>query len=234
MSGRTILAHTPLFVGLSRAECDALAALLHPHLYRKGAVIFSEGDPGSTLYLIEDGEVKLTILSPDGKEVILAFLGPGGFLGELALLDGGARSATAVARTPSRLLVLEREHLLKFLEGHPKAAASMLAALSRRLRRTTDLIHDAVFLDGPTRLTKILLRFADVEAKDRPGPDGVLGMPRLTQEELAEVVGGTRESINRWLRILAREGLVRRRRGVVEVVDPEGLRKRLPRLVNIG
>lgn len=102
--------------------------------------------------------------------------------------------------------------------------------MSRRLRRTTDLIHDAVFLDGPTRLAKILLQLS--EAGNRLGPDGVLGLPRLTQEELAEVVGGTRESVNRWLRILAREGLVRRRRGVVAVLNPEGLRKRLPRAVS--
>jgi len=232
MSVRMILAETPLFGGLSSAECDALAAFFRSHLYRKGAVIFSEGDPGTTLYLIQDGEVKLTILSPDGKEVILALLGSGGFFGELALLDGGMRSATAVARSPSKLLVLERVDLLRFLGSHPNAVAPLLAALSRRLRRTTDLTHDAVFLDGPTRLTKVLLRLAQVGDRERLDPDGVVSAPRLTQEELAELVGGTRESINRWLRILAREGFVRRRRGVVEVLDPERLRKRLPRLVN--
>lgn len=230
MSVRTILAQTPLFAGLSRADSDALAALLRSHAYRKGAVVFSEGDPGTTLYLIGEGEVKLTILSPDGREVVLALLGPGGFFGELALLDGEARSTTALVRIPSKLFLLERAEFLKFLDGHPGAAASLLAAMSRRLRRTTDLIHDAVFLDGPTRLTKILLHLA--EAGTRSGPDGVLSAPRLTQEDLAEMVGGTRESINRWLRILAREGLVRRRRGAVEVSNPEGLRKRLPRVVN--
>lgn len=123
MSTGTILAQIPLFVGLSRAECDALATLLRRHGYRKGAVVFAEGDPGTTLYLIQEGEVKLTILSPDGKEVVLALLGAGGFFGELALLDGDARSATATARIPSMLFALEREHFLKFLESHPRAAA---------------------------------------------------------------------------------------------------------------
>jgi len=225
MSFRSLLAEMPLFAGLSAEQLDALAAFLRPRAYRKGAVVFSEGDAGTSLYLIEKGEVKLTILSPDGKEVIVALLGPGGFFGELALLDGGSRSATAVARSDARLLALEREHLLQFLERHPQAAASLLAALSRRLRRTTDMVHDAAFLDGPTRLAKTLLHLA--EARRRPGPDGVLHSPRLTQEDLAEIVGGTRESINRWLRVLAREGLVRRRRGLVEMLDPEGLRRRL-------
>ncbi len=225
MPARAILPQMPLFAGLTRDELAALAEFLRPRVFRKGSVIFSEGDPGTTLYLVEDGDVKLTILSPGGKEVILALLGPGGFFGELAALDGGSRSATATAKTASRLMLLDREHLLEFLEHHPRASASMLAALSRRLRRTTDRVHDAAFLDGPTRLAKTLLQLA--EARSQPGPDGVLRTPRLTQEELAEMVGGTRESVNRWLRILVGEGLVRRRRNLVTVLDPEGLRRRL-------
>jgi CRP/FNR family cyclic AMP-dependent transcriptional regulator len=227
MPAQTTLAQIPLFAGLSRDQLDALAAFLRPRQYRKSSVIFSEGDPGTTFYLIEEGEVKLTITSPAGKEVILAFLGPGGFFGELALLDGGPRSATAVAKIASRLLVLEREQLLKFLGDHPRAAASLLAALSRRLRRATERISDAVFLDGPTRLAKILLQLT--EAGSQPGPDGVLSSPRLTQEELAQIVGGTRESINRWLGTLVREGLVRRRRGLVTVLNPKDLRDYLAR-----
>ncbi len=230
MSVERILAQTPLFAGLSTAESDALAQLFRPRTYRKGAVVFSEGDPGATLYLIHSGEVKLTIMSPEGREIILALLGPGGFFGELALLDGGERSATATARAPSKFFALEREHFLTFLRRHPDTAAALLAALSRRLRRTTDLLHDAVFLDGPTRLTKVLLTLA--EAGERRGPDGTLGPPQLTQEELAEVVGGTRESVNRWLRLLADEGLVQCRRGVVAVLKPGELRRRLPRSVN--
>lgn len=225
MAARTLLSQMPLFTGLSGEQLVALAAFLHPRPFRKGAVIFSEGDPGTTLYLIEEGEIKLTILSPGGKEIILALLGPGGFFGELALLDGGARSATASAKTACRLQVLERTDLMKFIERHPRSAVSMLAAISRRLRRTTEQVHDAAFLDGPTRLAKVLLQFTHERAK--PGPDGVLTAPRLTQEELAETVGGTRESINRWLRLFVDEGSVRRRRGLVTVVNPEVLRKRL-------
>lgn len=225
MAARTLLAQMPLFAGLPGDQLDALAAFLRSRPYRKGAVIFSEGDPGTPLYLIEEGEIKLTILSPGGKEIILALLGPGGFFGELAVLDGGTRAATAAAKTACRLLVLERSDLLKFIERHPRAAVGMLAAISRRLRRTTEQVHDAAFLDGPTRLAKVLLQFTHEQAK--PGPDGVLSAPRLTQEELAEAVGGTRESINRWLRIFVDEGSVRRRRGLVTVVNPQVLRKRL-------
>lgn len=225
MSFQAILAQMPLFAGLSSEQLDALAGFLRSRVYRKGAVVVSEGDPGDSMYFIEEGEVKLTILSPEGKEVVLELLGPGGFFGELALLDGEPRSATATARSHAKLAALEREHLLVFLERHPRAAASLLAALSRRLRRTTDLVHDTALLDGPSRLAKTLLRLND--ARSRSGPDGVLSTPKLTQEELAEMVGGTRESINRWLGVLARENLVRRRRGVVEVIDPAGLRRRL-------
>ena len=225
MSLRAILTQMPLFAGLSDEQLDALAVFLRRRAYRKGTVVVSEGEAGSSMYFIEEGQIKLTILSPEGKEVVLQLLGPGGFFGELALLDGEPRSATAVVQSHAKLAALEREHLLQFLERHPRAAASLLAAMSRRLRRTTDTVHDAALLDGPTRLAKTLLQLND--AASRSGPDGAISAPRLTQEELAEMVGGTRESINRWLGILARENLVRRRRGRVEILNPEGLRRRL-------
>ncbi len=225
MPTRSILVQVPLFAGLTEEHLEALAATLRSRRYPKGSVVFHQGDPGTTLYIIEDGEVKLTILSSEGKEIVLALLGPGGFFGELSLLDSEQRSATAVAKTTCQLLALERDHLLRFLEDHPRASASLLVALSRRLRRTTEQLQDAAFLDGPTRLAKVLLQLNEV--RSRLGPDGIVRAPRLTQDELAELVGGTRESINRWLRNYSQQGLVRRQRGFVTVLQPEGLRKQL-------
>ncbi len=225
MSARSILAQVPLFAGLSREQLEALARSLRSRQYPRGSIVFHQGDPGTTLYIIEDGEVKLTVLSSEGKEIVLALLGVGGFFGELTLIDGEPRSATAVAKTACQLLALERDHLLRFLEDHPRAGMGLMAALSRRLRRTTEQVQDAAFLDGPTRLAKALLELT--EARGRPGPDGVVRAPRLTQDDLAEIVGGTRESINRWLRIFAQQGLVRRQRGFVTILQPEGLRKHL-------
>lgn len=218
------LARVPLFAGFSKEEIDTLAGFLRLRRHPKGSIVFHKGDPGTTLYIVQSGEVKLTLSSAGGNEIILALVGSGGFFGELALLDGEARSANAVARIACELLALEREHLLRFLEQRPRAAASLLAALSRRLRRTTELVHEAAFLDVPARLASVLLQLT--EARSQPGPDGIVRSPRLTQGELAELIGATRVSINKWLGIYEREGLIRCHKGLVTVLRPEELRRR--------
>jgi CRP/FNR family transcriptional regulator, cyclic AMP receptor protein len=216
------LGQVPLFAGFSRNELDELASFVRPRHYPKGSIIFHQGDPGTILYLIEMGEVKLTVTADSGKKVTLALLGPGAFFGELSLLDGGPRSANAVARVDCHLGVLDREHLLRFLAEHPPATTSLLSVVTRRLRRTTDQVQDAFFLDIPARLAKVLLQFTETRSQS---PDGLLNAPKLTQEELAELVGGTRESINKCLGIYARQGFVRCHRGMVTVLKPEELRK---------
>ncbi len=220
-----VLAQMPLFAGLAADELDELATLFRPRRYGKGEVVFREGDPGTAFYVVEAGEVKLTLVSLDGKEVMLALLGPGGFFGELSLLDGEPRSADATARVDSLLLILDREDFLRLVEGRPQLARGLLAALSRRLRRTTEMVHDAGFLDVPGRLARALLQVS--EAPARPGPDGIVRSPQLTQVELAEMAGATRESINKWLGIYERLGLVERRKGLVTVLKPEELRRRI-------
>ena len=218
------LARVPLFAGFSSREVGALASLTRSRRYPKGSIIFHQGDPGTTLYVIEAGEVKLAVTSDRGKEVTLALLGQGAFFGELSLLDGGPRSANAIARVDCKLGTLDREPLLRFLAEHPRACSSLLFVMARRLRRTTDQLQDAVFFDIPDRLAKVLLRFTDTKNQS---PDGVLGAPKLNQEELAKLVGGTRESVNKCLRAFSRQGLIRCRRGMVAVLEPEELRKRV-------
>ncbi len=225
MHGSPVLQHVALFAGLHAQELDDLAALLRRRQFRKDEVIFREGEPGTALYIIEIGEVKLTLTTEGGREMILTLLGPRAFFGELALLDGDPRSANAVVREDSQLLILQREHFLSFLESRPRVVAPLLAALSRRLRRTTDLVHDAILLDIPARLAGALLRLT--ESKAERGPDGVVRAPQLTQEELAEMVGATRESINKWLGVYEQQGLLRRHKRGVVVLQPDELRRRL-------
>jgi CRP-like cAMP-binding protein len=225
MAASPVLSEVSIFRGLSPEELDALTGLLQRRRYRKGETVFRQGEPGATLYIIESGEVKLMLVSPHGKEVILAILGPGGFFGELALLDGESRSADAVTRVDSWLLALHREPFLKFLQSHALTAIRVIEALSRRVRRTTGLVQDAAFLDVPQRLARVLLQ--SHEAGRQLGPDGVPQYPRLTQSELAELVGTTRETINKCLGDYEKQGLLRRERGVVQVLKPEELSKRI-------
>ncbi|MGQ0570893.1 MAG: Crp/Fnr family transcriptional regulator [Armatimonadota bacterium] len=219
------LSEVSIFQGLSPEELKALAALLQRRLYRKGETVFRQSDPGSTLYIIESGEVKVTLVSSHGKEVILAILGQGGFFGELALLDGESRSADAVTRVDSRLLALHREPFLEFLRSHPSTAIRVIEALSRRVRRTTGLVQEAAFLDVPQRLARVLLQIH--EPGRQLGPDGIPQYPRLTQRELAELVGTTRETINKCLGDYEKQGLIRRSKGLVRVLKPEELMKRI-------
>ena len=221
---RSLLGRVPFFADFSRTDLDALAAFVRSRCYPKGSIIFHRGDPGMILYLIETGEVKLTISGDRGKSVTLALLGPGTFFGEMSLLDGEPRSADATARVDCRLGVLGRDQFLPFLAAHPPATASLLAILTRRLRRTTDQVHDAFFLNIPARLAKVLLQFSETQSQS---PDGVLSVPKLTQEELAEMVGGTRESVNKCLKEYARQGIVCCHRGMVAVLKPGELEKHI-------
>ena len=225
MSNPAFFQHSPLFAQLSEGQLARLAALAIPRRYRKDQVIFHEGDPGTALYVIVKGRVRIARSSPDGKERTIILLGPGDFFGELALLDGGARSADAVVHEAAELLLVPREEFLAFLLEQPLAAMSLLVALSRRLRRTSQLVHDAAFFDVRGRLARILLELAQAESQTE-GRDGLV-CPVLTQGELATMVGVTRESINKWLRFHERRGTLARRGRRLVVLDPRRLQEDL-------
>ncbi|HYM70817.1 MAG TPA: Crp/Fnr family transcriptional regulator [bacterium] len=222
---RDLLAQVPLLAQLPPKALDDVAALVRRHRYAPGDVIFHQGDPGTALYIVEDGEVKIVLGSSDGKEVILRLLGRGDFLGELALLDGEPRSAEAVATLPTTLLILPRDAFAAFVTEHPQAALVLLTTLSRRLRGADNRMHDAVFLDVRTRLVKLLVDLA--ETRGRPDPRGVMIASRLTQADLAGMVGATRESVNKWLRYYAEKGLILHERQRLTVLDLKRLRAEL-------
>ncbi|HLG71015.1 MAG TPA: Crp/Fnr family transcriptional regulator [Chloroflexota bacterium] len=227
-----VLAHVPLFSGLAPDELETLGRSLRPRRYARGDLIFQQGDPGDTLYVIESGEVKVVLTSADGREAILTILGPGHFFGELSLLDSEPRSADVIAKEDCALLALRRDDFQAFLNAHPHAAITLLAVLSRRLRATDDLLHDAAFLDVASRLARLLLKLAETHGrKEERGL--VLGI-RLTQEDLASMVSSTRETVNKWLKTWQRQGLLEQRGGILTITQPRELRKRTHLIGEIG
>jgi CRP/FNR family cyclic AMP-dependent transcriptional regulator len=151
LSAGEILAKVPLFSGLPAEERERLGRRLSPRRYTRGTVIFLEGDAGTALCLIVEGRIRIQLTEADGREVVLNVYGPGEIFGELALLDGEPRSADAIAQDPSRLFWLQREDFAAFLDSHPRAAMTMLASLSRRLRHTTRMVQDSTFRDSARR-----------------------------------------------------------------------------------
>jgi len=221
MSSVLVFKRSPLFAQLSMEQLTRLASLARPQRHGKEHVIFNEGDAGTAWYMIVKGRVKISKSSPDGKERTLVLLGPGDVFGELALIDGEPRSADAVVAEDSEFLVVSREEFLTFVMDQPQVAMSLLVVLSQRLRHTNLLVHDAAFFDVGGRLARVLLELARGEGETEPG--GALVCPRLTQSELASMVGVTRESINKWLRYYERSGTVTRRHGRLVVLDPQRL-----------
>jgi len=223
MEPEQLLQSIPFLADLSATEVKDLATSLRRRRFRRNEVIFHKDDPGNCLYVLLSGSVKVFLRSEDGREVILTLLGPGDYVGELALLDGEPRSADAVALEPTEVLVLPRDVFLRFIENNSGAALRLLAAFTRQyVRRLTDTVHDAAFLDVPARLARILVQL--LESRGGAEDDG--GRPlRVTQNDLAAMVGATRESINKWLGYYERQGWVKRERGSVVVLNAEALVK---------
>lgn len=219
-----VLANTPLFSALDPQGADALRASLSEVRVAKGQELFHEGEPGDHLYLILDGKVKLGHGSPDGRESLMAILGPGEMFGELSLFDPGLRTSTATALTEATVLALGNEQLMPLLEGRPAVAAALLQALARRLRRTNDAMADLVFSDVPGRVAKALMELG--EKFGTLTPDGLLVTHDLTQEELAQLVGASRETVNKALAEFGQRGWIKLESRQVLITDVERLGKR--------
>lgn len=222
-----LLAEVGLFADLSLEELTKLAALMRPRPYAKDEVIYLRGDPGTAFYVIASGRVKIALTSPEGKELILRRLGPGGFHGEIALLDDEPRSADAIATEASVQLVLQRDAFRQFLANHPDVATKLLGTVSRYLRSNAELIQDATFLDVPARLARVLLDLAAPSGSTELPPAGAVLPDRMKQGELASLVGATRESINKWLGSFERQGLIRYDKGQITLLRPSGLKQRI-------
>lgn len=202
----------------------ALQATMGSSHLDRGEVLFREGQQGDRLYVIQSGKIKLGRTSADGRENLVAILGPGEMFGELSLFDPGPRNATATAVAESELISLGHDSLRDFLQERPAVARSLLAALARRLRRTNDSLSDLVFTDVPGRVAKALLDLS--KRFGRPADEGILVAHDLTQEELAQLVGASRETVNKALADFATRGWLRLEARAVVLLDLERLHRR--------
>lgn len=218
------LMQAPLFSALDAEAAAALRASMMEKRIPRSGVIFSEGEPGDRMYVILDGKVKLGQSSPDGRESLLAVLGPGEVFGELSLFDPGPRTATATAVTDTIVIGLGHSDLRPWLTGRPEVAEALLQSLAQRLRRTNEALADLVFSDVPGRVAKQLLELADKFGQ--PGSDGVLVHHDLTQEELAQLVGASRETVNKALADFTQRGWIEVDQRQVLIVDMERLARR--------
>jgi CRP/FNR family cyclic AMP-dependent transcriptional regulator len=218
------ISQVPLFEGLDEEQQRSLRAKMGQTTLRRGEILFEEGEQGNRLYIITEGKVKLGHTSLDGRENLLAVLGPGEIIGELTLFDPGPRSTTATAVSPVTLLHLDHSDLSVILDTNPTMAKHMLRALARRLRRTNESLADLVFSDVPGRVAKALLDLAD--RFGTPTDEGVHVPHDLTQEELAQLVGASRETVNKSLADFVSRGWIQLEGRAVTLLDLDRLARR--------
>jgi CRP/FNR family cyclic AMP-dependent transcriptional regulator len=213
---------SPLFARADDETLAQCAAGLRIRRFRKGETIFHQGDPGDSLYIMELGAVKVVLPSPEGEEAaIIATLGPGDFFGELALLDGAPHSATVVAIEPTEVLVLRRDVFEGLIDTDRGLRIALLAGLAGELRRLTGHVEELHFLDLPGRLASRLVRLAREQAPDTVG-EVALAWP-YTQSDLAAMIGGTRQTVNRLLADFADQGLIRQEKDTIVIPDLDRL-----------
>ena len=217
MSVVETLRRVPLFAQLGDDDLDRVAAMVRERPYPRNSVIVFEDDPGDAMFIVGMGQVKVVLVGEDGREVILAVLGPGDFFGELALIDDEPRSAHVIAMDDARLLVLRRDDFRQVLEAHPRIALGMLRTLSRRLRRADDQIGSLVLLDVYGRVARVLLELAGQST------EGDL-VKRVTHATIAQMIGSSRETVSRTLRELADHGLIEVSPRGIRVADRRALR----------
>ncbi len=214
------LRQVPIFCMLEPKHLTILAEMTHLQHYRKGQMIFYRGDPGNAMYVLVAGSVKLTLPSETGSEVLVAVLRPGEHFGELAALDGRPRYVTAVAAEATEVLAIYREKLLDFLREHAEASLQVSLSLSLRLRHITELLADMAFLDLLSRLAKRLCLMAGILHE----ASGEAREVQVSQDALADMVGATREAVNKQLAKLRDMGLIETGRGHVRILRPVRLR----------
>jgi CRP/FNR family transcriptional regulator, cyclic AMP receptor protein len=217
------LAGVPLFAGLGEEGLASLVRGMRVRRFRRGETVFHVGDPGDALFVLISGSIKITLPADTGDEAILATLRPGDFFGELALLDGAPRSATAIAIEPTETFILGRDRFRELISTEPVMREAVLATLATELRRLTHHVEELHFLDITGRLASRLARMAG-EAGASRGADGSIRLAGpLTQGDLAAMIGCTRQSVNKLLGMFTDDGLIRLERDRIIVLDLDGL-----------
>jgi CRP/FNR family transcriptional regulator, cyclic AMP receptor protein len=218
---RELLARSILFHRLPPEDLDRLVAFAKTKRVAEKEVIFNKGEPGHQLSAIISGRVKLSTLSEQGKEMVFGILGRGEIFGEISLLDGEERTATVTALEPTELLVIERKDFLAFLERQPKVAIQLLGTLALRLRLTNELFEDTIFRNLPARLAKRLLILA--ENCGELMAEGTLIDLKLSQQEIGNMIGTSRESVNKQMKVWEEQGMIKFEKGYVTILQPERL-----------
>jgi CRP-like cAMP-binding protein len=216
------LAEGTIFSGLDEAELDGLLSFAMRRRYKARDVVLRKGDPALQIFVIVQGRLKAITSGAEGRQATLSIMGPGEVFGEVAVLDGEPRSATITALEPCELMVLQRNDFLHFLERSPRVAVKLLEVLARRLRRLSERLEDVTFLEIPARLAKLLGRLAQRYGRDI-GSGAVRVELKLSQQELGDLVGATRESVNKQLRAWVAEGMLEHQDGKVVLLEVERL-----------
>jgi CRP/FNR family transcriptional regulator, cyclic AMP receptor protein len=217
MNHLEILGNHPILGELPKASIERLLSCATTRKLRRGATIFAKGDAGTQLIAVLSGRVKIVVSSPEGREAVLNVVHEGEVFGEIALFDGCPRTASAIALTDCELLSIDRRHFLPMVREQPDVAIKLIEILCARLRRSSEQYEDVMFLNLRARVAKLLLRLA--EEVGGPLPRKVL----VTQQEMSQMAGMSRESINKQLRSWAQVKWVRLERGGVVVLRPEAL-----------
>jgi CRP/FNR family cyclic AMP-dependent transcriptional regulator len=206
MAIRELLSNIPLFEGLSNTDLDIVAQRVRPRRYKENDTIFHKDDPGVALYAIVEGKVKIHNETPDGQDCIITIFSEGEFFGDLSMIDGNPRSADATTMEPSELLMLTRDDLMDILERYPRISRCLLVTIAGRLRRTTELLVKTTTLDVNGRLAMQLNWLA--EQHGRVTTQGIRIDLHLTQTDLGNLVGASRESVNKVLGYFRRMGWI--------------------------
>jgi CRP/FNR family cyclic AMP-dependent transcriptional regulator len=220
LTARTILERTRLFRGLPQATIDQISALSTRRSYGTGAIVFSQADPGDALYGVVTGKIRISASSPDGREVFLNIMEPGDTFGEIALLDGRRRTATASAIAASELIIIPRDHFLDLLEREPKLVGHVVQLLCERIRWTSGLAEESALLSVPERLARRLLSLGKLHGRETP--NGV--ELSISQEDIARFLGLSRQVVNQYLQDWKIHGWLTLGRGKIVIVDERKLR----------
>jgi CRP/FNR family cyclic AMP-dependent transcriptional regulator len=214
-----------LFSELPEEELRQLASVVREQHYRKNTTLIHIDDPGNALFILKSGVMKITIEDQNGREIILRMVYPTEFFGEMALLDDMPRSATVTTQEPCEALIIYRQHFLELIDKSPRILLNMTAVLSRRLRKMNELIRSLVFFDVYGKVARVLLTL--VAEKGRVTAQGTVIDLRLTQQELAELAGMSRETMTRTLRDFQQAGVVRIESGIITILELDMLQREM-------
>lgn len=222
LSQREVLRRSALFARLGDGETDAILAHARVAKYAEGDQIFAKGDPGNSMMAVLKGRVSISTASDDGRQVVLTVMREGDVFGEIALLDGKERTADVTAAAADcEILIVPRRSLLSLLERRPDICIDLMLVLCERLRRTNEQVEDLAFLDLEARIAKVLVRLAEENGAGAPHskPVGI----KISQRALGELVGGSRESVNKHLHDWKRSGIIAIEKGAIVIRDIDAL-----------